>query len=583
MGGALGRPASRGSGVGMGAPLGRPGTPGGGGASLNTAVRVVERPVTQQGMAGMRSGPAGPGRQVQDKSFYLAEIRRKMTDLSQVVVEMEGDVQRIEGERAQTQQLNRRGEELAHSLRELQGELAEYNIMLDKVGTDTAPAEVAGEAAAIEEANALLRKRVDAVFLEKTGLEQQTEAAEADVAAVYAGMEQRINELSTEKRQQYYDLQEECVHLQQEVQGAEAELHGLRADEERLSQAVSSDPVRSQAYQLYQQVAELEARRKDLEEESTRLNMDPAQKKQQLMAQIREGNAEVARLEGCMKELGAEIRDMEQKLEATGAGGGGAVEVAGGAATDADSVGAGEGPGGRGASGLNDEEMDRFLSDFPQLMGAAQEQLDEKRAEVLDLLKVTSHATEARGHVPNKKEFRLMKDELKYTQKTVENSQRTNTQLQSELQERQEELNKINGLGSKIDAQVEELRGKEARLRSELSNFGRIGELEVVAEQEKARLQAMKRSLSDRKETSERVLKTLQEASDTKQAQLEDNTVQKEYARLEMQLRKRHQELFSLGEEVAQKEAAHNCKPLLLQAASLVEELNVRAKRSAML
>ena len=176
-----------------------------------------------------------------------------------------------------------------------------------------------------------------------------------------------------------------------------------------------------------------------------------------------------------------------------------------------------------------------------------------------------------------------MKDELKYTQKTVENSQRTNTQLQSELQERQEELNKINGLGSKIDAQVEELRGKEARLRAELAGFGRIGELEVVAEQEKARLQAMKRSLSDRKETSERVLKTLQEASDAKQAQLEDNTVQKEYARLEMQLRKRHQELFSLGEEVAQKEAAHNCKPLLLQAASLVEELNARAKRSAML
>ena len=52
---------------------------------------------------------------------------------------------------------------------------------------------------------------------------------------------------------------------------------------------------------------------------------------------------------------------------------------------------------------------------------------------MLDLLKATSHATEVRGHVPNKKEFRQMKDELKYTQKTVENSQRTNTQLQSEL------------------------------------------------------------------------------------------------------------------------------------------------------
>ena len=396
-------------------------------------------------------------------------------------------------------------------------------------------------------------------------------------------MEQRINELSADKRQQYYVLQEECTQLQQEVQGAEAELHGLRTDEERLSQAVSSDPVKSQAYQLYQQVAELEARRRDLEEESARLNMDPAQKKQQLMALIREGNAEVARLEGGMKEIGAEIRELEQRLEAAGAGGGGGVEAAGGGGAGADGAGAGEGSGGGGASGLNGEEMDRFLSDFPQLLEAAQEQLGEKRAEVLDLLKATSHATEVRGHVPNKKEFRQMKDELKYTQKTVENSQRTNTQLQSELQERQEELNKINGLGSKIDAQVEELRGKVARLRAELAGFGRIGELEVVAEQEKARLQAMKRCLSDRKETSERVLKTLQEASDAKQAQLEDNTVQKEYALLEMQLRKRHQELFSLGEEVAQKEAAHNCKPLLLQTAPLVEELNARAKRSAML
>ena len=564
----------------MGAPLARPGTPGGGGAALNTNVRVAERPVTQQGMAGMRSGPAGPGRQIQDKSFYLAEIRRKMTDLAQVVAEMEGDVQRIEGEQVQTQQLNRRGEELAHSLRELQGELAEYNIMLDKVGTDTDPGEVAQEAATIEEANALLRKRVDAVFLEKTGLEQQTEAAEAEVAAVYAGVEQRINELSADKRQQYFELQEECGQLQQEVQAAEAEIHGLRADEERLARVVEGDPTRSQVFQLYQQVAELEARRRELEEESVRLNVDPAQKKQQLMAQIREGNVEVARMEGGIKELGVEIRELEQRLDAAGAGGGAGGP---GAGNETEEGGQAEDPGGQGAGGLSAEEMDRFIVDFPQLMSAAQEQLEMKRGEVQELLKATSHAMEARGHVPNKKEFRQMKDELKYTQKTVENSQRTNMQLQSELQERQEELNKINGLGSKIDAQVEELRAKEARLRSELATFERIGELEVVAEQEKARLQAMKRSLTNRKDASERVLKALQETSEAKQAQLEDNTVQKEYARLEMQLRKRHQELFSLGEEVAQKEAAHNCKPLLLQAASLVEELNARAKRGAML
>ena len=54
------------------------------GVGLATDVQVAERPVTQQGMAGMRTGlkSAGPGRQVQDLSYYMGLLRTRISDIS---------------------------------------------------------------------------------------------------------------------------------------------------------------------------------------------------------------------------------------------------------------------------------------------------------------------------------------------------------------------------------------------------------------------------------------------------------------------------------------------------------------------
>ena len=52
-----------------------------GGVGLNTAVAVADRPVTRQGMGGMRVKTAGPGRQVQDVSFFHGLLRKRVADL----------------------------------------------------------------------------------------------------------------------------------------------------------------------------------------------------------------------------------------------------------------------------------------------------------------------------------------------------------------------------------------------------------------------------------------------------------------------------------------------------------------------
>ena len=50
--------------------------------------QVADRPVTQQGMAGPKTA-SGSGRQVADKTFYLAQLRQKRSELMEVTSQLQ--------------------------------------------------------------------------------------------------------------------------------------------------------------------------------------------------------------------------------------------------------------------------------------------------------------------------------------------------------------------------------------------------------------------------------------------------------------------------------------------------------------
>lgn len=50
--------------------------------------QVADRPVTQQGMAGLKTA-SGAGRQVVDKTFYLAQLRQKRSELIEVTSQLQ--------------------------------------------------------------------------------------------------------------------------------------------------------------------------------------------------------------------------------------------------------------------------------------------------------------------------------------------------------------------------------------------------------------------------------------------------------------------------------------------------------------
>ncbi len=66
--------------------------PGTGIQSWNTSSpfvpQVADRPVTQQGMAGLKTA-SGAGRQVADKTYYLAQLRQKRSELIEVTSQLQ--------------------------------------------------------------------------------------------------------------------------------------------------------------------------------------------------------------------------------------------------------------------------------------------------------------------------------------------------------------------------------------------------------------------------------------------------------------------------------------------------------------
>ena len=65
------------------------------GVALSTEVNVSDRPVTQGGLRGIKTGQ-GPSRQVQDASFYIGLLRQKVTEITAEIGVLKTEVRRIE-------------------------------------------------------------------------------------------------------------------------------------------------------------------------------------------------------------------------------------------------------------------------------------------------------------------------------------------------------------------------------------------------------------------------------------------------------------------------------------------------------
>uniref|UniRef100_A0A8B9RD22 Intraflagellar transport 74 n=1 Tax=Astyanax mexicanus TaxID=7994 RepID=A0A8B9RD22_ASTMX len=256
-------------GTGMVPGTGRPGTRGGPIATpgvLSAQIKVTDRPVTQQGLSGMKTGGKGPQRQILDKSYYLGLLRGKINELTTETSKLQMEIDVFNQENSVYLSYEKRAEGLAGEIKDLQGQLADYNMLVDKLNTNTEMDEV------MNDFN-MLRAQND----------REAQSMDFTVIIINGGKSVVVNNNSKNS---------DSLHPLQEL------LHSQ---------------VKQEAVLLYERLQELEQRRDAMQAEEKNTT-SPQEERECLLKQVKEDNQEIASMERQLTETREKITQLNEEL-----------------------------------------------------------------------------------------------------------------------------------------------------------------------------------------------------------------------------------------------------------------------------
>ena len=145
--------------TGTGAPLPRPGS--------RANIRVPDRPVTQQGLTGLKTAAKGlgPERSVQDRTYYLGLLRGKIQELGLEKARITRELDEYEEDNANYILYEQRAQQLATEISGLRGDMNDYNLLMERVGTGSGIGDVEQECEAIR-----MENRREAMIVEQVSL-----------------------------------------------------------------------------------------------------------------------------------------------------------------------------------------------------------------------------------------------------------------------------------------------------------------------------------------------------------------------------------------------------------------------------
>lgn len=549
-------------GTGMVPGTARPGSRAGEmGGALNAQIRVAERPMTKQGLTGMRtSAGRGPQRAIYDKSFYMGQLRAKITELAAEIAKMQREVDQFNQENATFLTYEKRAEGLATEIKELQGQLADYNTLLDKINTDTEMDDIVQDFNALKIQNEREQKSIDELFTQRRDKEQQIRQLEIELDQERRMAESLVEDMPPDQRAKYAQLKNVNNSLQAELEQKQQDLDALTTRIQNLEDEVSSSPVKQEAVTLYEKLNELGEKKQSLLDEMEKENKGtPAEERERLLKQVKEDNQEIASMERKTSELrekietvNGEIQQLDMDLE--------------------------EHQGERNVKykelKKREETMDEFLETFEEVKANEQARKQQLESNIVNVLEHMSRGMARTKHLPSPAELQRMKDDLNFKETEMHKSQSTAASLGSEHTRLQMDLEKVEQLETKITTELESLKERIQTMTLELETFSDLDALTDQSEEKKARLYKEKKTLSARKETFKKHVQSLSSFYDATKSKLMENETHSQLGNLERKWQHHEQNNFVMKEFIATKSMESDYRPLKQNVSEQLEDIN---------
>ena len=161
--------------------------------------------------------------------------------------------------------LERKYEALIKDVRSYEGELADYNLALDKHRSDTKAEDIDALYIHIKNQNDKQRQHLDALFSEKRDMENEIQSYEQQITEINYANEAKLNDLDPEQRNEYEKLKSDNQGLMTDINAQRQELEEVNS---RLAQAevrLRADTLKQRAQHLREEKTQLAKRKDDLE------------------------------------------------------------------------------------------------------------------------------------------------------------------------------------------------------------------------------------------------------------------------------------------------------------------------------
>lgn len=510
----------------------------------------------------MNTKPLGPGRQIADKNYYLTLLRERVTDISNEIESMRKEIDKTQSDNATYGQLERKYGDVYKEVRALEGQLADYNLAQDKMRTNTDVHEIQDTFERLRGKNEFDRKQVDDTFMRVAAVEKQTREYEEKVGDIHRVAAERLAALGDEVRQEYQDLQEEGLMLSKAINEKELRMQDLNLRIERMEMELKSPEfqVHTRGLELRKNIDHLRAKKSELEEEIN-AHLSPEDLKNRLQTKVKDLTKAVSDLERNIKETEAAV---EHTQEAVRNKENDLLE----ARKNAQKAKKYE------AVYERDRKMQEFIDRYPENLSQENRKLDQLKNSIVALMKKISKNMAQADALPDVDKFGDMKSDLAFKETNMQNSKTTLSLLESDLQQRKDELDKISSLDTKITLELQSLKDKMVSMKKEMTTFKSEEQLQAESVEAKKGLSVQRQQWKRKRDAIKSQVQVLSQSFDKKKRDLAANEGMKKLDTLETKLRSAMATVYDLDSFIAERRRESSYTHLKQEVVQMTQEMN---------
>ncbi|XP_048489345.1 intraflagellar transport protein 74 homolog [Plutella xylostella] len=281
-----------------------------------TGFSMIDRPITQQGLSGLRTGTARGfrTRQLQDKRYWEELMQVKVREMKAEIGRLHEQADAGEREKSAKKHYEKRVRELAQELTDLQGRLSDYNTAIRIANGEASKQSVQEQTRELAESNTKLQELVEQLFLEKQRKDLQLRQLEEQMEKEQSTITKILADMPPEQKAQYGELEARAAALREEVDQARSQLGHLSREKTEFSKEISASQIKVHLLELHRRLAEAELKRDNLKNELNN-RMDPQEERENLLRQVREDNAAIASMDSNAASLKEQIRKVQELIE----------------------------------------------------------------------------------------------------------------------------------------------------------------------------------------------------------------------------------------------------------------------------